>query len=291
MYAIAGAAGNTGAVVADTLLDQGRPVRVIVRTAAAGEPWRARGAEVAVADLGDDQALTGALAGVAGAYLLVPPRMAATDPVAENTAIVAALRRAVTAAKVPHVVLLSAIGAQHGAGNGPFRWLHLAERELAATGAALTSIRAAYFQENWGASLGMLRDGVLLTFLPPASALPMVATPDIGRAAAAALIEGGRSRQVIELAGPREIGPAEVAAAYERITGRSVRTIAAPLHAVVPTFARFGASPQLAALFREFYEGLASGVVAWEGTGARAVRGSVTIDDTLRRLLAKEAGA
>ena len=39
MFAIAGVSGNTGAVVADTLLNAGAPVRVIVRDAAKGERW------------------------------------------------------------------------------------------------------------------------------------------------------------------------------------------------------------------------------------------------------------
>src|SRR5688572_28001037 len=107
MKAIAGVSGNTGSVVADTLLAQGHPVRVIVRDPAKGEPWRARGAEVAIADLDDPAALTRALRGTDGAYLLTPPRYGATDPIAENRAVVASLARAVRDAGVPHVVFLS----------------------------------------------------------------------------------------------------------------------------------------------------------------------------------------
>ena len=73
MYAIAGVSENTGSVVADTLLAQGEPVRVIVRDAAKGDTWRASGAEIAVAELHDRRGLTAALAGAKGAYVLVPP--------------------------------------------------------------------------------------------------------------------------------------------------------------------------------------------------------------------------
>ena len=73
MYAIAGVSGNTGSVVANTLLAAGKPVRVIVRDAAKGEPWKAKGAEVAVASLDDRAALAAALKGTQGAYLLIPP--------------------------------------------------------------------------------------------------------------------------------------------------------------------------------------------------------------------------
>ncbi len=55
MYVIAGVSGNTGKVVADTLLAQGKKVRVVVRDAQKGEAWKKRGAEVAVAELDDER--------------------------------------------------------------------------------------------------------------------------------------------------------------------------------------------------------------------------------------------
>ena len=58
MYVIAGVSGRTGAVVADTLLSQGKQVRVIVRNAEKGAAWQKKGAEVAVAELGDVAAMT-----------------------------------------------------------------------------------------------------------------------------------------------------------------------------------------------------------------------------------------
>ena len=73
MFAVAGVTGQTGRIVADTLLTRGHDVRVIVRDAVKGAPWQARGAEVAVAALDDEPALTRALTGVQGAYLLTPP--------------------------------------------------------------------------------------------------------------------------------------------------------------------------------------------------------------------------
>jgi NAD(P)H dehydrogenase (quinone) len=284
MYVIAGVTGNTGSVVATTLLSQGKPVRVIVRDAARGEPWRARGAEVAIASLEDPAALTAALRGAAGAYLLVPPRPASTRPLEENTALIASLARAVTDAKVPHVVLLSSIGAQLTAGTGPIVTVHIAERELGRTGAAVTAVRAAYFLENWGGALGALGQGILPTFLPSSVPAPMVATADIGRTAARALVEGGNGRQVIELAGPREYSPDDIAAAVSTITGAQIRAQQAPLDAVVPTFASFGVSTPFAELFRELYAAAAAGKLAWEG-GHRSVRGTVTAEEVLRGLL------
>ena len=75
-FAIAGVSGKTGQIVAETLLARGQGVCVVVRDEAKGAAWRARGAEVAVADLGDSAALASALRGAEGAYLLVPPSFA-----------------------------------------------------------------------------------------------------------------------------------------------------------------------------------------------------------------------
>jgi uncharacterized protein YbjT (DUF2867 family) len=281
MYVIAGVSGNTGHVVADTLLAQGKKVRVIVRDAAKGEPWKARGAEVAVAALEDTAALTRALTGADGAYLLVPPRLSSTAPLEENDAVIASLAAAVKAAKVPHVVVLSSIGAQHAAGTGPVQSAHRAEQALATTGAAVTAVRAAYFIENWAASLGMLPQGVLPTFLPADRAIPMVATRDIGKTAAAALIEGGRGRQVIELSGPRDYSSVDVAAELAKLTGKDVKAQQGPLDAVVPTFTSFGISEPVARLFRELYQAVDAGKLAFEGGAARAVRGTTTVGEVL----------
>lgn len=288
MFVIAGVSGNTGSVVATTLLAQGKPVRVIVRDAAKGAAWKQRGAEVAVAGLSDRAALTAALAGATGAYLLVPPDVTTPTPVQHSVDTARALGAAVKAAKVPHVVLLSSLGAQHAAGNGPIRWLHTAEAELAIAGTQLTTMRAAYFQENWGGSLGMLAQGVLPTFLPVDVKFPQVATADLGKIAATALVEGARgAKQVIDALGPRELSAADIAAALTKIVGKPIAAQQFPLEGVVPTLTQFGISAATADLFREMYEGILAGRVASEGGAARTVRGTVEVDATLAKLLQK----
>jgi uncharacterized protein YbjT (DUF2867 family) len=285
MYVIAGVSGNTGSIVANALLEQGKKVRVIVRDATKGEPWKARGAEVAIASVEDEAALAKALQGATGAYLLSPPDVRAKSFVAERHLVHEGIARAVEKSKVPHVVLLSSIGAQHAGGTGPIRALHDAEQQLAKTSAKTTFVRAAYFLENWGAVLGATAHGKLPTFLPPDLSVPMVATKDIGLVAAKALLEppAGKS-EVIELSGPRDYTSRELAAILTKIVGKPVEVDAAPTSAVVPTYESFGISTNVAGLFQEMYEGIASGIVAHEGKGARFVRGNVDAESTFRAL-------
>lgn len=278
MFVIAGVTGNTGGVVAETLLSQGAKVRAVVRDAQKGESWKKRGAEVAVAELEDAAALAKAFAGAKGAYVLLPPRMGSNDVNAEQRRTADAIAAAVVQSGIGHVVLLSSIGAQHAKGTGPIEALHHAEKKLAeSTQAKLTFVRAAYFLENWGSVAGAAKGGKLPTFIRPDQVIPMVATRDIGRVAAQSLAEGPPASriEVIELSGPRDWSPNDIAKAFGTALGRTVEAEAAPLEAVVPVFTGFGVSKDVAERYRDMYEGIANGTVDWERKGARAIRGSV----------------
>lgn len=289
MFAIAGVSGNTGRVVADNLLQQGHAVRVIVRDAAKGKPWAARGAEVAVAELGESEALTVALKGVRAAYLLVPPQYGSTDMLRDQAQVVESIASAVKASKLPHVVLLSSVGAQHESGTGPIRTVHVAERALAATGTALTSLRASYFMENWATSLGELAQGKLGTFLKPDLAIAMVATHDIGVAAAHALVDGPRGQDLVALAGPREYSANDVAAALTQLTGKKVEAAFGPDEVVLPALTASGLPANVAELFRELYRGVNNGRIVQEKGKVRELRGPTSIEQVLTTLLKQAA--
>lgn len=285
-YVIAGVTGNTGRVAAQALLDAGEKVRVVVRDAAKGAAWAAKGAEVAVADLGDVSALSAALAGAAGAYLLLPPNLTTGDFRAYQARTGAAIVEAVGRAAVPHVVLLSSVGAQHPSGTGPIAGLHPVEKGLAALqGTRTTAIRAAYFMENLGGSLGMLEQGILPSFTPTDLAFDMIATRDIGLVAARALREGAQRFEVIELSAAKSYSMDDAAALLSSLTGRAVKAQQFPLDAMVPTLTGFGLPADVAELYREMTDGIIQGRVAFEG-GHRRVRGDVDLETVLKGVLA-----
>jgi len=283
MYTITGVTGHVGSVAAQTLLAQGKQVRVFVRDAAKGEPWKQQGAEVALGTFHDHAALVRAFTGVEGAFVLVPPAeaLAAADPIAHNVDTARKIAAAVREAKLPHVVLLSSAGAQHPDGTGPIKALHHAEKLLAATGAAVTAVRAAYFQENWASSLGALAQNILPTFVPKALRYPQVATTDIGRTVATMLVEGGRGVRHVELAGPRDYTGDDVAGELSKQLGRPIAAVDVPIEQAVPTLTSVGVPAASAALFAEMYAGIISGLVAFEGTPRR---GTVEVGTTLASL-------
>ena len=287
MFVITGATGNTGSVAAETLLAAGKPVRVVVRSAAKAKSLAERGAEVVEADLSDEAAMTAAFRGAEGVFLLSPPDVALDGFLAKRKVLLESLARAAKAARVKHVVLLSSVGAQHPEGTGIIVSTHAAEQALRATGLPVTFVRAAYFVENWGSVLHPARqDGVLPSFVAANKTIPMVASRDIGKTVASALLDGPRGTRVIELSGPKDLSPKDIAATLSEILGRTVTVAEAPLSAVVPTLTSFGFSADVAELFRGMMEGIGNGKVAFEGK--EAVRGSTSAAEVLRALTEKQ---
>ena len=289
MYVITGATGNTGSVAAETLLAAGKKVRAVVRSAAKAKHLAELGAELFEADLNDEATLTRAFQGADGVYLLSPPDVTLNDFLGERKKLTDRLARVVQAAGVKHVVFLSSIGAQHRTGTGMIRSVYEGEQALRTSGVPATFVRASYFLENWAAVLqAVQQDGVLPSFIAASHAIPMIAAKDIGKAVAQALLDGPRGTRIIELSGPSDVSPEDVAQAFSNILGRSVKVVEPPMAAAVPTFTSFGISQNVAELFQELYEGIANGKIAYEGGKAERLRGSTTAEQALRPLTGKQ---
>ena len=213
-YAVFGVSGRTGAATADALLRSGQPVRVVVRDSAKAQAWAERGAEVAVADLTDLAAMTQALSQVQGAYVVSPQHYSREDLFERAELIAEITARAAIAADVPRLVALSSVGADRESGTGWIRMNRMFEQRLTDAGVSTVFLRAAYFMENWMPMVGQaMRSGTLPTFLaPPQRLLPMVATVDVGSAAAALLQEKRTGTCAVTLAGPKDYAPNDVAA-------------------------------------------------------------------------------
>jgi len=282
MLVVLGATGHTGSVVAETVLARKQPVRVVVRSADNGTSWAAKGAEVAVASLDDQAALTRALHGASGVYLLIPPNYGAASWLAEQRQRVDQTAEAVKASGIAHVLLLSSIGAHLPDGTGPIRAARYGEQRLTAVAPNVTILRPGYFMENWASGIGIAKEqGLLPSFIPPQMSIPMISTRDIGRVAAERLIAGGRGHAIVELAGPEEYSPEDVATELSGILGRAVAIQAAPLSAVVPTFTSFGFSTEAAGLFEEMYTAFSKSAVRYERHES-LVRGTTSLAAALR---------
>jgi uncharacterized protein YbjT (DUF2867 family) len=150
----------------------------------------------------------------------------------------------------------------------------------------VTFVRAAYFMENWATSLFALPQGALPTFLRAEGRIAMVASHDIGTTAAKALVEGGHGKSVIELSGPKDYTPEEVAEMLGRVLGKPIALQVGPEEAMVGALAGAGLNAHWAGLYQELTHGLNVGHVAWEGGSARPVRGTTGIETVLAELTA-----
>ncbi len=282
MYAVAGVTGQTGRAVAQALRDAGAEVRALVRKPEQAEALAKEGFDTRVLDLGDTDKLTAALSGLQGAYLLLPP-FYGEGVIGHQDRVARSIGGALGAAELPRVVLLSSIGAQHPSGTGPIVPCHRLEHH-AADVPNVTFLRAGYFLENWLLVADAVREhGVLPTFLSSEKPFPMVATLDIGRIAAALLLAPQAPPNVVQVAGPADVPPAHVAAAFFSVLGKEVAPAEQPLSAVADTFEGAGVPRELAELFQEMYEAAAAGRLTWESTDV--VRGHQTAQHVLHGAL------
>jgi uncharacterized protein YbjT (DUF2867 family) len=282
MYAVIGATGNTGRVVAEDLLAAGQPVRVIGRTEERLAPFVEQGAEAAVGDVSDAEFVARACDGVGGVYHLIPPRYD-IDLREWQTTAGKALAAGIRDAGVPYVVNLSSVGAQHHEGTGPIAGLREQEdrfNELTETN--VLHLRPGWFMENMYMMLDAIREaGVLPMPIPGALSLPMIATRDIGAEAArrlAALDFDGH--HIKELLGPRDYTLNEVAAIVGAAIGKpDLPFVTVPEEAAAAGFEQMGVHAATVAAFMEMYRGFADGRIVAQETRSAANSTPTTLEE------------
>jgi uncharacterized protein YbjT (DUF2867 family) len=284
MFVIAGVTGRVGSVVAEKLLAKGQKIKVLVRDAGKGAAWSKKGAEVGVGSLDDEAFLAGALKSASGFFTLLPPNYQAADFFGTQKKTADVIAAAVKSSGVPHVVMLSSIGADQPAGTGPIKGLYYLENALRGTGTKLTALRAGSFQENVGLSLEPARKkGLFPNFAPSADyPLPMIATKDIGGLAAECLLAPPAKSEVVDQVGPA-YSNRQVAEKLGAALGKKLDVVDVPQAGWVDALKQGGMLQSLAELMAEMYAAAASGKLAPKGD--RLVQGQTTLDEVIRTLV------
>lgn len=221
MITIMGAGGHTGGAAARLLLEMGEAVRALGRHAERLTDLKAQGAEVMTGDAADPAHLTAAFRGADAAYVLIPPAVTDPDVPAFQARVADAVARAAADSGLSHLVALSSIGADLPEGTGPIAGLHALEQKLKGVGGLnVRVLRPGYFFENTLNLAGLIRhQGINGAALEPDLPIAMIASADIGQAAAEALAARDFSGfSVRELQGPRHLTLREVT----RILGEAV---------------------------------------------------------------------
>jgi uncharacterized protein YbjT (DUF2867 family) len=283
MFVIAGVTGNVGSVAAKQLLASGEKVKVLVRDQAKGANWSKAGAEVAVGTLDDVKFLAGALKGAEGFFTLLPPNYGASGIYALQRKQADAIAAAVKESGVPHVVMLSSVGADLAEGNGPIKGLHYLENALRATGTKLTAVRAGYFQENVKNSLGAAKNAGIFPNMTPSAdyPMPMIATQDIGDLVAHELRFPSAKSEIVDLHGPA-YSIRQVAEKLGAKLGKKLQIVDVPPQGQVAAMVQAGMSQEVAEIFAEMNAGFASGKI--KPVGDRLKQGRTSIDTVIAKI-------
>jgi uncharacterized protein YbjT (DUF2867 family) len=287
MFAVTGATGKVGGAVVRTLLARGQSVRIIVRDVRKAETWSARGCEIAIADSRDSAALAETFAGVEGAFVMLPPIFDPAPGFPEASEMIAALRSSLLKAKPAKIVVLSTIGAAAPQPN-LLNQLGLLENGLGDLPMPATFLRAAWFMENVAADVAAARKtGVVASYLQPLEKpFPMVATQDVGRAAAELLLENWSGNQVVELEGPRRLSPGDLAEALAKALGGPVRAKAVARERWQSLF--YEQEMQHPVPRMQMLDGFNAGWIEFDQHGVPPRKGTVTIDQAIAALVGKE---
>jgi len=274
MYVVLGATGNSGSVVAETLLSKGEKVRAFGRNKERLAKIAARGAEPFVADQTDSLALTRAFEGARAAYFMVQPNVSSPDYRGFQAQVAEAAGVAAEAAKLLYLVVLSSYGAQHATGCGPISGLNPVERRLERVpGLNVLFLRAGYFMENTLPQVDAIKNfGMMAGPVKADAVLPMIAIRDIGAAAADALLKLDFSgHQTRELLGQRDVTYPEVAKIIGAAIGKpELAYLQAPKEQAAAILGSVGFSQDFTRYFLEMCDAINDGrVVGLEPRSAK----------------------
>ena len=250
-FFIVGATGQQGGAVTQSLLRQGYQVRALVRAAnqksSRAEALKSRGVEVVTGDMTDQASLEQAMAGVDGVFAMTTFFEAGLDAEIQQGVIIA---EAAKKANVPHLVYSSVGSAHRNTGVPHFESKWKVEQHIRQLGIPTTTIRPAYFMENFSTfNRDAILQGALIIPMHPGTKLQMIAVADIGEFGAAALTRPSDFLgQGIELAGD-ELTMEDVAEQLSNKLKRPVQFTSFPDDQVEGAM-----GPDMASMFRWFNE-------------------------------------
>jgi NAD(P)H dehydrogenase (quinone) len=283
MYAITGITGQVGNALAQSLLAAGQRVRAVVRDRNKGAAWQKRGADMAVAELSDGDALVAAFGSADGVFILLPPQFDPTPGFPESRRLIESLRAALERARPRKVVALSTIGADAPQPN-VLNALRLMEQSFASLPMPVVDLRAAWFMENAAWDIAAASSGTIHSFLQPLDRpIAMISTEDVGRTAATLLQEDFGGQRIVELESARRVSPNDLSAAFAKALGHPVRAEAVPRAQWEGLFRAQGIKNPLPRM--QMLDGFNEGWIDFTGRNADARKGTIDIDQAVEALV------
>ena len=219
MLLVAGATGSLGTRITKRLLDQGRPVRILVRPGSDPAALAAAGAEVAIGNLKDPASLERACVGVQTVITTASASRRGDDSIENvdrqgNLNLVDAAVRA----GVRHMILTSTLAASESSPVPLFRAKAAAEARLRDSGIAWTVLQPNAFMDVW---FGMLIEMPLFSGQPVTLVgesrrrHAFVDEQDVAAFAVAAIDHPAARNATIAIGGPDALTLRDAVRAYE----------------------------------------------------------------------------
>lgn len=286
MMVIMGASGHVGSAVVDALLERSHEVVAVTHDPKHAQRWKGKPVRVAVADLNHPPSLREAFRQGRRAFLLNPPAPVDTDTDQEELRTVDCILRSLEDTGLEKVVVESTGGARAGARIGDLNVLWTLEQGTQRLPLAVAINRAAYYMSNWDSQLEQIRQsGELTSFFPASFRLPMAAPRDLGEAAARRLLSGLDDTGIRYVEGPTRYSANDVAAAFAAALGKQVQVKVVAREQWAAEFMKLGFSPAAA----DSYARMTATTLDSLDLPDDPIRGSTTIDDYVRQLLARSS--
>lgn len=275
MFLVTGITGKVGGAAARHLLEMGKQVRALVREESKAAAWAGQGVELVIGRWEDSAAMARALAGVEGAYLMMPPSQTPSPDFREAKTVLASYKEALGKSAPPKLVALSSMGSEKTKGLGLITATHLLEEALGNEPFPTAFVRAGGFFENYLFGLQAAQTGTLPVFSTPTDRkTPMIATEDIGREVARLLTSEWTGKRVIELGSL--VSADDLASQLGDVLGRNVRAQAIPREVWADALQHMGLPKDGTWAYEEMTEGINSGWIAFGVANTEQVEGTTS---------------
>lgn len=282
-FAVMGATGHIGKVVAERLLRAGYQVRVMGRSADRLKGLVGQGALSHAGAFDDADVLTRAFRGVDGVFVMIPPDYTTGHFLAYQDRIGSAIARAVHTTGVQYVVNLSSIGAQLSEKTGPIRGLHKQETRLNdIKELRVVHLRPGSFMENLLWSIPTIQSfGINGSPLKGDLPIPMVATREIGAKAAEFLAElQFRGHAAFEFVGPKPVTMQEATSVLGKAIGKpGLKYVQFPYEEADKAMLATGMKPDIVGLIIEMDRGVNEGLIRTTQPMTQDHLGKTSIED------------
>lgn len=224
MIVITAPTGQIGSKLVPMLLQQHKPVRLIVRDPDR-LPAEVRGeVEIVVGSHHDREVLDRALDGADALFWLMPAAATASSPYEAYVSASIPGADAVVRHAVPRVVIVSALGRGTQIYAGHISASHAMEDLFRSTGAHIRALALPTFMDNILRQAASIRDGVVSGTLPADHSMPWIATRDIAARAAEYLLDHTWTGQdTIDVLGAEDLSYRDIAEILTDVLGTPIR--------------------------------------------------------------------